>query len=157
MANAAPKTEALMATRGCCIRDSMVDDYEPHALKKRGMSFTQNAVNFNQVNYCAFVGGYSRNRCKPARREPSSLKQKKALGPDDRAIPPACCPPGIIEIGRAGGDREFRREFFVNLDAQAGLLLRQHIAVLDFGTAHKYFLRLLREAAALVDTEVVAR
>ena len=35
----------------------MVDDYEPNALKKRAMSFTQNAVNFNPVNYCAFVGG----------------------------------------------------------------------------------------------------
>jgi len=71
-----------------------------------------------------------------------------ALGPDDRAIPSPCCPPGVIEIWRTNGDREFRRELFVNLDAQAGLLLRQHVAVLGFGTARKYFLRLLREITA---------
>jgi hypothetical protein len=33
IASAAPKTEALIATRGSCIRDSMVDEYEPNALK----------------------------------------------------------------------------------------------------------------------------
>src|SRR6266576_1578723 len=79
-----------------------------------------------------------------------------ALGPDDRAIPSPRRAPGIIEIRRTSGDREFRRELLVNLDAQTRLLLRQHVAVLDFGAAHKYLLRLLREAAAFMDAEVVA-
>ena len=74
---------------------------------------------------------------------------------NDGAIPSPCCLPGIFEIWRTGGDREFRREILVNLDAQAGPLLRQHVTDLDFGTARKYFLRLLQEAAAFVDAEVV--
>src|SRR6266576_1537642 len=56
-----------------------------------------------------------------------------ALGPDDRAIPSPRRAPGIIEIRRTSGDREFRRELLVNLDAQTRLLLRQHVAVLDSG------------------------
>src|SRR6516164_3093556 len=79
------------------------------------------------------------------------------LRPDDRAVPPPRGPPGIIKIWRTGWEGKFRREFFVNLDAQARLLLRQHVAVLHLRAAHKYFLRLLGEAAAFVDTEVVTR
>src|SRR5205807_8498745 len=82
---------------------------------------------------------------------------RDTLRPDDRAVPPPRGPPGIIEIWRTGREGEFRREFFLNLDAEARLLLRQHVAVLHFRAAHKYLLRLLGEAAAFVHTEVVTR
>src|SRR5881394_4196379 len=78
-----------------------------------------------------------------------------ALGPDDRAIPSPRRPPGIIEIRRTSGDREFRRNLLVNLDAQTRLLPGQHVAVLDFRAAHKYVLRLFGETAAFMDAEVV--
>src|SRR5256885_8980117 len=88
---------------------------------------------------------------RPVRRHAN----EKRLGPDDRAIPSPRRPPGIIEIRRTSGDREFRRELLVNLDAQTRLFLRQHVAVLDFGAAHKYLLRLFWETAAFMDAEVV--
>src|SRR2546429_5334142 len=56
------------------------------------------------------------------------FSNEKRLGPDDRAIPSPRRAPGIIEIRRTSGDREFRRELLVNLDAQTRLLLRQHVA-----------------------------
>src|SRR2546430_9205162 len=97
-------------------------------------------------------------QAQPRRRRAHSTGRRnsgeKRLGPDDRAIPSPRRPPGIIEIRRTSGDREFRRELLVNLDAQTRLLLGQHVAVLDFGAAHKYLLRLFWETAAFMDPEL---
>src|SRR5947209_3337971 len=81
----------------------------------------------------------------------------RLLRPDDGAVSPARGSPRVVEVRRAGGERESGRGFLVDLDAQTRLLARQHVAVLDFGAPHEYRLRVGREAAALMDAEVVVR
>ena len=49
----------------------MVDDYEPHALKKRGMSFTQNAVNFKSGELLCL--------CRRILKEPMQTGTKRAF------------------------------------------------------------------------------
>src|SRR5262245_56259254 len=78
------------------------------------------------------------------------------LRPDHSAVFPSGRSPTVIEIRRPLREREFRREFLVHLHAESRFFLRQHVTVLDFGTAPENLLRVLRETGAFVNAEVVA-
>src|SRR5947209_1224516 len=79
------------------------------------------------------------------------------LRPDDGAIAPPRRPPRIVEVRRTRRIREFRGELLVDLDPQPWLLSREHVAVFHLGAPNEDVPRLQREAAALVDAEVVTR
>src|ERR1041385_9257557 len=50
---------------------------------------------------------------------------------------------------------ELRGQLLVEVDAEARLLRREHVAVLDLRAAREHLGRLFREAAPFVDAEVV--
>src|SRR5687767_11098148 len=65
--------------------------------------------------------------------------------------------PRVIEVGGPGGYRKLRGELLVELDAQARLLIREHVAVFDLRAPGEDLSSLRREVSSFVDAEVVAR
>src|SRR5258705_10091991 len=85
----------------------------------------------------------------------SPCTPRRPLWSDDRAIEAPRRAPRVIEVRRTGGEGELRRGLLVDVDAEARRLPREHVTVLDLGTADEHLLRLRGESTTFVDAEVV--